>query len=160
MKKIIILSAAPGCGKSTWAKKYAIEHPQENVKVISSDEIRKEICGTYLDFTRQDEVWVLFEKRIVEYAKDAENVTVILDALNDLDVLRSKYAIIAKHHYDRLVLVVLVKTFEEIKKHNHEREKEKWVPDDVLLALYQKYQLPCPAVISLFDEYIYIDKEF
>ena len=43
MKTLIMLSAIPAAGKSTWAKKYRDEHPE--VYIISSDEIRMELTG-------------------------------------------------------------------------------------------------------------------
>ena len=89
MKKLIVLTALPGSGKSTWAKKYQEEH--ENTFIISSDEIRRELTGSYTDFSKQSEVWPLFSQRIHEYARINDNVTVILDALCDLNSLRVKY---------------------------------------------------------------------
>ena len=44
MKTLIVLSAMPGSGKSTWAKKYQEEHP--HTLIISSDKIRYELTGT------------------------------------------------------------------------------------------------------------------
>ena len=86
MKTLIVLSAMPGSGKSTWAKKYQEEHP--HTLIISSDAIRYELTGAMQDFSKQKEVWELFSLRIHEYANKYEDVTVVLDALNDLNVLR------------------------------------------------------------------------
>ena len=52
MKTLIILSAMPGSGKSTWAKNYQSEHP--HTLVISSDQIRYEITGSLTDFSKQN----------------------------------------------------------------------------------------------------------
>ena len=80
MKKLIMLSAFPASGKTTWAKKYKEEH--DNVYIINSDEIRLELThGDYHDRSKQSEVWKLFDERIHEVGK-IENVTLILDALN------------------------------------------------------------------------------
>ena len=89
MKTLIVLSAMPGSGKSTWAKKYQEEHP--HTLIVSSDAIRYELTGQAQDFSKQKEVWELFSLRIHEYAKRYDDVTVILDALNDLNSLREKY---------------------------------------------------------------------
>ena len=86
MKTLIMLSAMPGSGKSTWAKAYREAHP--HTLIVSSDEIRYELTGTTQDFSKQKEVWELFSLRIHEYAKKYDDVTVILDALTDLNVLR------------------------------------------------------------------------
>ena len=42
MKHLIALSAVAGAGKSCYAKHYKINHKDENVFIVSSDEIRKE----------------------------------------------------------------------------------------------------------------------
>ena len=56
MKTLIILSAMPGSGKSTWAKNYQSEHP--HTLIISSDQIRYEITGSLTDFSKQNEEWM------------------------------------------------------------------------------------------------------
>lgn len=157
MKKLIILSAVPGSGKSTWAKKYQSEHP--NTYIISSDQIRFELTGVYQDFSRQKEVWEIFEQRIKDYAKLEGDVTVILDALIDLDILRRKY-VETTPEYDEHELVLIYRTFDEVKKFNRLRPQEKWVPDEALIALFEKFELPKKEIIDLFDKYIYIDTLF
>ena len=89
MKTLIMLSAMPGSGKSTWAKAYQEAHP--HTLIVSSDAIRYELTGQTQDFSKQKEVWELFSLRIHEYAKMHDDVTVILDALTDLNMLREKY---------------------------------------------------------------------
>lgn len=157
MKKLIILSAVPGSGKSTWAKRYQETHP--NTYIISSDQIRFELTGVYQDFSRQKEVWEIFENRIKEYAKLDGDVTVILDALIDLDILRKKY-VETTPEYDEHELVLIYRSFEDIKKFNRQRPKEKWVPDEALIALFEKFELPKKEIIDLFDKYTYIDTLF
>ena len=157
MKKMIIMSAAPGCGKSTWAHKYQNSHP--NTYIISSDEIRFELTGQYQDFSKQTLVWEIFEKRILEFSKRNEDLTIILDAVIDLNSLRVKYFNLGKN-YDRRILVVLKKPLEDILKYNHQREKEKWVPEDIVKILYNKFEEPSKEVLDLFDEYYYINYYF
>lgn len=149
MKTLIILSAMPGSGKSTWAKKYQEEHP--NTFIVSSDAIRYEITGTMQDFSRQKEVWALFSSRIHEYAQKQDDVVVILDALNDLDVLRTKY-VKENPEYDRYELVLFPRTREQIKFYNQQRAITSVVPDDQLEILMAKWEEPSPEVLSLFDE--------
>ena len=139
----------PGSGKSTWAKKYQEEHP--NTFIISSDAIRYEITGTMQDFSRQKEVWALFSSRIHEYAQKQDDVVVILDALNDLDVLRTKY-VKENPEYDRYELVLFPRTREQIKFYNQQRATTSVVPDDQLEILMAKWEEPSPEVLSLFDE--------
>lgn len=157
MKTLIVLSAFPGSGKSTWCKKYLETHP--NTYVISSDEIRFELTGQYQDFSKQKEVWELFEKRIHEYANINDDVTVILDALCDLNNLRINYAKNSPE-YDKHILVWIKKDFKEIIKYNKERSQEHWVPDDILLALYHKFEAPSEEAKSYYDEVIEITNYF
>lgn len=155
MKKLIVLTGAPGSGKSTWTKKYQEEH--ENVYVVSSDAIRYELTGSFNDHSRQPEVWELFSKRIHEYAAKGQDVTVILDALCDLNSLRIKY-VVENPEFDRYVLVVFPRTFEYVKKYNKMRPQEVWVPDDILEQLYKKYERPNEEALSYYQEVI-IDEE-
>ena len=53
---MILLSAVPGAGKSTWAEAYKRENPNEKVFVVSSDEIRKELGGSYQYFKEEAKV--------------------------------------------------------------------------------------------------------
>ena len=88
MKTLIIMSAIPASGKSTWAAKYQATHP--NTYIVSSDAIRMELNGgDYTNYTKQDLVWKTFSERIHEYGK-IEGATVILDALNGLNIIRKK----------------------------------------------------------------------
>ena len=61
MKTLIMLSAMPGSGKSTWAKAYQEAHP--HTLIVSSDAIRYELTGQTQDFSKQKEVWELFSLR-------------------------------------------------------------------------------------------------
>ena len=151
MKKLIVLSAPPGSGKSTWAKAYQETH--EDTYIISSDEIRYELTGQRRDFSKQKEVWETFSRRIHEYALKAENVTVILDALCDLNSLREGY-VKDNPEYDKYVLVLFPHTFEDILKYNTQREDERILPVDAMKMLYEKFEQPTPEVLALFDEVI------
>lgn len=149
MKTLIILSAMPGSGKSTWAKRYKEEHP--HTFIVSSDEIRYEITGTSQDFSRQNEVWELFSLRIHEYAKKYDDVTVILDALNDLNCLREKY-VKDNPEFDRYELVLFPRTKQQIMFYNKQRAETSIVPDDQLEKLIKKWEEPSPEVLTLFNK--------
>jgi predicted kinase len=157
MKTLIVLSSVPGAGKSTWCKKYVETH--ENCHVISSDAIRYELTGSYQDFSKQDLVWETFERRIHEYAKLGDDVTVILDALCDLNSLRIGYAKNSPE-YDKKILVVIHKNLSEIEKYNKERASEKWVPDNVIKMLYEKFEDLTDEARSYYDEVIEINGYF
>ena len=149
MKTLIVLSAMPGSGKSTWAKQYQKEH--SHTLIVSSDEIRFELTGQSQDFSRQKEVWELFSLRIHEYAKKYDDVTVILDALTDLNILRKKY-VEENPEFDRYELVLFPRTIEQIRYYNKQRKESSIVPDEQLDMLIAKFEQPSKEVIDLFDE--------
>ena len=153
MKTLIMLSAIPASGKSTWAKEYQRTHP--NTYIVSSDDIRVEICGTYQDHSRQAEVWALFEKRIHEYGA-RENATVILDALNDVNTVRLKY-LKGATEFDKKILVLFPSTLEKSQKYNGQREEEVRVPPDILIGLFNKFEAPNQEVLDLVDEVIEVN---
>ena len=157
MKTLIVMSSVPGAGKSTWCRRYKESH--DNCHIISSDAVRFELTGSYQDFSKQALVWETFEKRIHEYANISEDVTVILDALCDLNSLRIKYAKEAVE-YDKKILVVIHKKFEEISKYNKKRKEEQWVPDHILEMLYNKFEPLSDEARNLYDEVIEINDYF
>ena len=149
MKTLIMLSAVPAAGKSTWAKEYQKNHP--NTYIVNSDEIRMEVTnGNYQDHTRQKEVWELFERRMHEYGQN-EDCTVILDALNDINPVRIKY-LSAATEFDRKILVLFPTSLKKSQKYNGERDKNVRVPEDILVELYQKFEEPNEEVLKLVDE--------
>lgn len=154
MKTLIVLSAPPGCGKSTWAREYRNTHP--NTYIISSDEIRYELTGQLQDFSKQKEVWELFSLRIHEYAKKGEDVTVILDALCDLNSLREMY-VRDNPEYDKYVLVLFPHTLEDMKRLNQMRDASQVVPEDVLITLYNKFEEPTERILNFYDEVLTIE---
>ena len=153
MKTLIMLSAIPASGKSTWSKRYQKEH--ENVYIINSDEVRMEITGgDYKDHSRQKEVWELFERRIHEYGAK-ENATVILDALNDVNEVRLKY-LTTTPEFDKKILVMFPSNMERSKKYNGTRKEEVRVPDDILKILVDKFEEPNDEVLKLVNEVRYV----
>ena len=151
MKKLIMLTAFPASGKTTWAKKYQAEH--ENVYILNSDEIRLELThGNYHDRSKQTEVWETFDRRIHEIGQ-IDDVTLILDALNDTNAVRLKY-LKNTPEFDYKVLVVFPSTLERSKKFNGERPPEVRVPEHIIDMLFEKFEQPSEEVLSLVDEVV------
>ena len=72
-----IMSGIPGCGKSTWARKFTVEH--DNVVNVSRDEIRFSLLADGNDyFAREDDAVAIFYSEINEAL--AEGHDVIADA--------------------------------------------------------------------------------
>ena len=154
MKTLIMLSAIPASGKSTWAKEYQDNHP--NTYIVSSDDVRMEVThGDWLDHSHQKEVWELFEKRIHEYGA-IDNATVILDALNDVNPVRLKY-LYTTPEFDQKILVLFPSTYEKSKKYNGMREVNVRVPEGVLVELVNKFEPPSQEVLDLVDEVIEVE---
>jgi tRNA uridine 5-carbamoylmethylation protein Kti12 len=153
LRTFILLSAVPGAGKSTWANAYAASH--NNVYIVSSDEVRKEVTGEYQNFTQEPMVWEVFRQRIHEYAAQGDDVTVIADAVNDTNVLRIYYAKEA-HEFDKKIFVFIHKELDVVLKQNFMRAKDKWVPPDIIEIFFQKMEQPSEEAIKQYDQYILI----
>ena len=144
-----MLSAFPASGKTTWAKNYQKEH--DNVYILNSDDIRLELtAGNYHDRSKQKEVWDTFDRRIHEIAK-IDDVTLILDAVNDTNEVRLKY-LSTTPEFDYKVLVMFPSTLERSKKFNSMRPDECRVPEDVIEMMFKKFEQPSEEVLKLVDE--------
>ena len=153
MKTLIMLSAIPASGKSTWAQWF--KQHNKNVVILNSDDIRMEITnGDYQDHSRQKEVWELYEKRIHEYGKQ-DDIILILDALNDTNEVRMKY-LGTTPEFDKKVLVLFPSTAERSIKYNGLREVEVRVPDFILDGLIQKFEEPNEEVLETINEIRYV----
>ena len=149
MKTLIMLSAIPASGKSTWARRFKAEH--DNIIILNSDELRMEVThGNYHDHSHQKEVWELYEKRIHEYGQ-IENVILILDALNDVNEVRLKY-LTTTPEFDKKILVMFPSNLEKSKKLNRERDPNVRVPDGILEGLVQKFEEPNEEVLNNINE--------
>ena len=154
MRTLIVLSALPGSGKSTWSEQYRLTH--KHVKIVSSDGIRKELTGQYQDLTHEQEVWQIIYDRINEYLAKYDEVTVIADSTNITDNLRL-FALEKCPNYDRSVLVVLKKKLEKILEQNHIRNEAKFVPENAIKSMWERWEDPSEETKNRFDEVIEIN---
>ena len=157
MKTFILLSALPGAGKSTWAEQYRLSH--NNVKIVSSDTLRKEITGEYQNFEHEEEVWDKYYSLINEYAEKNDDITVIADSTNLRNYVRRFYVERVKG-YDHTVLIVFKKDLETLLKQNQVRIHSQVVPEHVIKSMYESWEDPSEDVIDFFDEYVVIYKWF
>jgi predicted kinase len=151
VKTFILLSAVPGAGKSTWASAYAASH--DNVYIVSSDEVRKEITGAYQIFNQEPLVWETFRRRIHEYGARHPDATVIADAVNDTNSLRKYYAK-ETSEFDYKMFVFIDKPVATVMKQNKMRGQDKWVPEDVIVNFYKKMEPPSEEAMGLFHEVV------
>ena len=148
MKTLILMTAVPGAGKSTWAREYQATH--SHTYIIASDEIRKELLGHVQNFTNEPLVWSTFRSRIAEYAERHDDVTVILDAVNYANRGREAYYEQSKM-YDRHILVYVKRPLEVLLEQNRRRTNDRIVPDEVIADFYHKFEEPDESIKDKFE---------
>jgi len=155
MATLILLSAIPGSGKSTWARRYQATH--ENVYIVSSDDVRVRVSGGYQNFQNEALVWETFLKELNEHAN--EDCTVIADATNLQNRYREYYCKMTPG-YDRHVLVVFDIPFELCLEQNRNRTRERVVSDEAMASLLAEFEVPTQEIIDLYDSYILIREDY
>lgn len=153
MRVCYILTSVPGSGKSTWAANFKATHL--NTFIVSSDEIRKELGGTYQYFKEEDRVRKIFFARVNKYAKEHKECSVILDSTCINDYYRELYRKKCLG-FDKYVLVFFNVPFPVCRKRNKNRRIEKQVPDAAFNDLLKKFKKPSDEIVSLFDEFLEI----
>ena len=155
MSTMILLSAIPGAGKSTWAKNYQKAHP--NTYIVASDEVRHRVSGGIQCFQNEALVWETFLKELNEHA--GEDCTVIADATNLQNRYR-RYYFENTPRFNRHILVVFHVPFEICMEQNHKRSADRIVSDEGMKSLYEEFEEPTQDIIDLYDEYIDIHEDY
>lgn len=135
-RKLYILSAPPGVGKSTFTK---------NVRefVVSSDSLRNQVLGGWEDSGkvklyphRDAEVFSILHT-IVE-ARAKERLTTIVDATSVDEKSRNELAALATKHGQKVEVLILDLPIEMAKLRNKLRPET--LPDKAIEAFYAKFQ--------------------
>lgn len=140
--KLMILTGAPGSGKSTWANQ------QKNAKVISRDAIRFSLLSEDDEyFSKENEVLRLFYKNIQDALdnKNADYDTVIADASHLTSVRR--YETIRELNLDNLEEVINVQFIAPIEvciARNANRTGRANVPNEVIRRMRKSQVLTQP----------------
>ena len=158
MKHLIALSAIAASGKSTWAKHYKINHKDENVFIVSSDEIRKELTGVYQNLNYEKEVWDIYFKRIDILRDSNKDCTIIADSTNIINEHRKILGKILG--FDKKTLVVISKELPVILERNRQRDHAKYVPEFAIKEMWEKWEKVDEETAKLFDEVIYVNGWF
>lgn len=162
MKKLILVCGPAAIGKSTFSAKYAREHPEEEVVVIAADEVRKEMYGGYDQFPPGMNMMVIYEemvKRARRLCEAKDSLTLIFDTTMLYDERRLYFQ---RHlpDFDRYILILLkLHDYTKCLQRNHQRPKEKWVPDHIILDMASHYEDPSEECKKHFDFVgeIYVD---
>ncbi len=150
---MLLLSALPGSGKTTWAKQYQKTHL--HTFIVSSDEIRIEFFGKAQNFSNEPKVWNTFLNRLNEYSQKFDDVTIIADATN----LQNKYRVMYTKltpFFDRHILVLFDVPYGICCFQNRLRSKDLIVSDDAMELLRKEYEEPTSEVLKLFDSVIVV----
>ena len=158
MKHLIALSAIAASGKSTWAKHYKINHKDENVFIVSSDEIRKELTGVYQNLNYEKEVWELYFKRIDILRDSNKDCTIIADSTNILNKYRKILGELPG--FDKKTLTIISKDLPTILERNRKRDSAKYVPEFAIKDMWKNWEKVDEETAKLFDEVKYVDGWF
>jgi tRNA uridine 5-carbamoylmethylation protein Kti12 len=162
MKKIVFVSGPAGIGKSTYCKGYIQAHPLEHIHVISSDETRKKICGSYRNFPPHNDMSIVYKTMIQDITKlynENEDITILLDTTM-LYNERRMFFYNSLPHFDETDLVLLkLHDYSVCYQRNKERIPEKWVPEEVISDMIARYEDPTPEVAQHFShvDTVYLD---
>lgn len=157
MRTLYLLSALPGSGKSTWARRFKENH--NHVYVVSSDEIRIELFGRADDFSNEELTWSTFLQRIHFYGEQDEEANVIADSTNLTNYFREYYRL-KTPEFDKHILVVFDIPLEDVFAQNRMRKKEKIVPDEAMRKMAAQYEPLSQETADGFDEVIHIGPDF
>lgn len=152
--RAILMSGPAGSGKSTWARKKAIESQTDGGRVyhvISSDETRFEMFGKY---------WLdpADEKKIVpammEKVKLAQlgGFNVIIDVAICKNKARKRWYNRLRQYCDEIDLVIIDVPVEKTLEQNRSRDRH--VPEDVIRQMYGFLEEPDEEMKKLFKNII------
>ncbi len=162
MKKLVFVCGPAGIGKSTFCRQYAQKHPEENVKIVSSDEERKKITGSYLLFPPNKDMHPVYMGMVKNatalFAKE-KNVTILLDTTMLTDERRNFFLNHLPNFDEYWIYLLKLHDWSICLKQNQMRQKEKWVPEDVIENMIKRYKDPKPDTVSKFSkvETVYMD---
>ena len=159
---MMIVRGLPGSGKSTFAKRWVSQDPENRVRV-SRDDIRYQLYGKYYGLTiSQESVVTKVEWGTIKAALSARQ-SVIIDNQNLKSAYVYPYLKIALEHK----VPVLHKDFkvdiDVVLKQNSQRDPNRIVPEDKILAFQRKYfkdgKFPeFPVLMENFDEQYFPDE--
>jgi predicted kinase len=153
--KLIVLVGLPGAGKSTWAKNYVKNHPEQKVHILSSDEIRKDITGSYENFQAETEVWNSFDYTLNQLSHEKNYDVVIADATH-LSISRRIRTLTAGNYEKRKIVYIATSLPKCIKRASH--RKSKVVPESSMIYYARRFEEISDEELQIVDDYTIVTK--
>lgn len=156
--KLIIMSGAPGCGKSTWARGYRMQYHEDTV-IVSRDAIRFSLLkdGEHY-FSKENEVLRLFYNNIVAYMRQGYNV------IADASHLTKKARLTLINEISRYIpsfdvwVIYIHPALEVCYKQNDQRTGRANVPHHAIANMY--YSMTDPKDDGYFyEKIVYVGDE-
>lgn len=136
--EFIMMVGLSGSGKSTFASKYDVRNSHLDTRRISTDLIRARICGDDKDQSRNNEVFEIAHKKIIDSLKS--NYNVIFDATNL--TIKDRRSILQKIKNMPCTkrCVIMATPIDICRERNNVRDRV--VPDDVITRQVNKFEIP------------------
>jgi predicted kinase len=149
---LFVMIGISGSGKSTIAQKLlqSLISNDNGTVLISSDNIREELCGDASDQSKNSQVFELAHKRIEESL--SRNINVIWDATNLAPEDRKEVIRIGRNHNAQLVAIQVVTPISIAIDRNNNRDRR--VPVRVIWKQQGRYYA---ATKQEFDRIITVD---
>lgn len=148
MNKLIMLIGLPASGKTSFTKTLQLLHKKDDIEIISSDAIRKELFGSEEEQKYNDKVFEEVYKR-ARFSIQHKKITVI-DATNLNRKRRINFIkVMPKCEVEAVVFAI---PFEVCCERNESRERV--VPMSVMERMYKSFQPPHYA--EGFDKIKYV----
>lgn len=138
MNRLVVLSGAPGSGKSYFTKVLK-KKKHTHLYIISSDQLRASILHNQKNMSEDTLIWKIYFELARAYSVD-KNGVVVLDATHTNKQYRLKNVIQFRDVYDEIDLICFNLKREIVIKQNKERVHP--IPEDKLISIIENYQLP------------------
>ena len=134
MAILYVMIGIPGSGKTTYAKNI------KDAVVVSSDEIRYEITGSYSNMNYNSIVFNKMEKRIKKLLEEEKDV--VYDATNITRWKRQHIVHTLKYSSNIRVVFIFMNTRLKICLERNEQKGERMTPENVLADMFLKLEKP------------------
>lgn len=143
--KLFVMIGVPGSGKSTVAKQLAVAY---DARIVSTDAIRKEICGDESCQDRNAEVFSIFNRRIYGGIRHGN---IIADGTNTHVKDWKKYFDMCPP--DTEVIAVVLEVDAEV-ANERQKGRERQVPEEVIDRMWNTLSMNLPRLEEVFGQNI------